>query len=140
MIAATLRSCAFHHMGLAVKDDAAALTYLRALGYETPDEVFDPQQNVHLRLCTAVGRPAVELVRPGHGASPIDSIVSRYNEMIYHTCYETPALEATLAELKQLGLKVLTVSPRKPAVLFGGRHVSFHRIWGVGIVEFLEPA
>jgi methylmalonyl-CoA/ethylmalonyl-CoA epimerase len=139
MNATVLPALTFHHMGLAVKDDAVALTWLGALGYAPGERVFDPLQNVKVRLCTAEGRPTVELVQPGgEGPSPVDQLISRFNEMIYHTCYETADVDATLQAARDLGLKVLTLSPPKPAVLFGGRRVSFHRIQGFGVIELLE--
>jgi methylmalonyl-CoA/ethylmalonyl-CoA epimerase len=138
---APLAGLAFHHMGLAVRDDAAALTTLGALGYAPGERVLDPLQNVYVRLCTAPDKPTVEIVQPGpEDRSPIDGILSRYNEMIYHTCYETLDLEGDLASLGALGLKLQTLAPRRPAVLFGGRHVSFYRIQGFGIIELLEAS
>jgi hypothetical protein len=140
MTAATLAGLAFHHMGLAVKDDGAALTLLGALGYGWGERVFDPLQNVKLRLCTAPGRPTVEIVQPGgEGPSPVDGMISNHNALIYHTCYETDDLGATLAEMKRLGLRFVRISPPTPAVLFGGRRVSFYKVQGVGIIELLEP-
>jgi Glyoxalase/Bleomycin resistance protein/Dioxygenase superfamily len=137
---ATLAGCAFHHMGLAVKDDGPALILLGALGYAWGERVFDPLQNVNLRLCTASGRPAVEIVQPGgEGPSPIDGMISNYSAQIYHTCYETADLAATLAEMKRLGLRLVRISPPTPAILFGGRLVSFYKVQGVGIIELLEP-
>ena len=139
MTAARLQGLTFHHLGLAVRDDGPALTTLGALGYTPGERVFDPLQNVHVRLCTAPDRPTVEIVQPGpDGRSPVDGVISRFNEMIYHTCYETEDLEQTLAGLRGLSLRVLTLAARQPAVLFGGRHVSFHRVQGFGILELLE--
>jgi methylmalonyl-CoA/ethylmalonyl-CoA epimerase len=136
-----LANLAFHHLGLAVKDDTAALVFLSGLGYAPGERLYDPLQNVFVRLCVAQGRPTVEIVQPGEqGASPVDSVVARFNEMIYHTCYEVEDLDAVLAEMKALGLRVQALGERKPAILFAGRHVSFHRIQGVGIVELLEPS
>jgi hypothetical protein len=135
-----LANFAFHHIGLAVKDDGPALVYLKALGYAPGERVFDARQNVHVRLCVLEGQPAVELVQPGpEGPSPVDMIISRFNEMMYHSCYEVPDALKAVEELKALGLRVQTLSPPQPAILFGGRHVSFHRVQGVGIIEFLEP-
>jgi hypothetical protein len=135
-----LKSLIFNHLGLAVKDDQAALTMLGAMGYEAGERIHDPIQNVYVRLCTAEKFPTVEIVQPGggEGKSPVDGVISKYNQMIYHTCYETADLDATLAELRGLGLQVMTLSQRQPAVLFGGRHVSFHMVQGVGIIELLE--
>lgn len=129
----------FHHHGLAVKTDEKALLMLKALGYAIGDKIFDPLQNVHVRLCTAPAHPAVEIVTPGDaGKSPIDSLIAKYDELIYHSCYEVDDLQATLEGLEAKGLRCLCLSERKPAVLFGGRHVSFYKIPGFGIIELLE--
>lgn len=131
----------FHHLGLAVKDDAVALRWLEALGYRCGEKVFDPLQNVHLRLCTSPSHPTVEIVQPPmEGGSPVDGIVSRFNEMIYHTCYEVDDAARVVAEVKGRGLPLVTIMKPTPALLFGGRHVSFYRVKGFGIVELLEPS
>jgi methylmalonyl-CoA/ethylmalonyl-CoA epimerase len=137
--AARLEGLTFHHLGLAVKDDGQALTMLGALGYAAGERVLDPLQNVYVRLCTAPDRPTVEIVQPGPGErSPVDGINPRSNQMNYHTSYAPQDLAPTLAGLHAAGLRVLTLAPRQPAVLFGGRHVSFYRVQGFGILELLE--
>ena len=129
----------FNHMGLAVKQEKDALAMLESLNYSIGERIYDPLQNVHLRLCTAPEHPSVEVVLPGNeGKSPLDSILSKYNELIYHTCYETPDLGKTLDCIEKTGLRCMPLSERKPAVLFGGRHVSFYRIFGWGIIELLK--
>lgn len=125
-------------MGLALPKDTDALLMLKTLGYYIGDKVYDPLQNAHLRLCTSKTRPTVEIVMPGNGAGPIDQIITKYQEMIYHTCYETDDLAATIEAFDAAGLRCLPLTERKPAVLFGGRHVSFYRVVGWGIVELLE--
>lgn len=135
----TLSGLTFHHIGLAVRNDKEALVMLGALGYTPQDRVYDPNQNVYARLCTAPGQPTVEIVEPGdNDKSPIDQLINKYNELIYHTCYETPDLAATLREIEELGLRYITIAERKPAILFGGRHVSFYKVFGWGILELLE--
>lgn len=135
----TLGNLKFHHLGLAVKDDAAALAMLTALGYTPQHKVFDAEQNVFGRLCLSPTQPTVEIVQPGPDSkSPIDGMLAKYSELIFHTCYETPDLAATLAGIEELGLRALPLGERKPAILFGGRHISFYRIIGFGIIELLE--
>ena len=128
----------FHHMGLALKKEEDALKFLNGLGYDEGARVYDPEQKVNLRLCTAEGKPSVELVTKGDEESPLDNILKKFNELIYHTCYETTDLEKTLAAIEAVGLRVLPVSAPKPAILFGGRHVSFYTIMGFGLIEILE--
>lgn len=139
MIPPVLQNLDFHHYGLAVKDDKTALTMLEALGYMPGTRIFDPQQNVYVRLCRAPLQPSVEIVQPGdEGQSPVDNIIAKHNELIYHTCYETPDLRDTLATFEKIGIRAVPLGERKPAVLFNGRHVSFYHIRGWGIIELLE--
>jgi hypothetical protein len=138
MIAPMLKNLKFHHLGLAVRQDTDAIIFLQSLGYSIGEKILDPLQNVHLRLCVSDDHPVVEIVQPGTGKNPIDSIVSKYNEIVYHTCYETADLPETLATIESLNLHCICLSERKPAILFGGKHVSFYRIAGFGIIELLE--
>lgn len=131
----------FHHMGLALKKEEDALTFLKGLGYYEGSSVYDPEQKVNLRICTAEGKPSVELVTKADGEEgPLENILKKYNELVYHTCYETQDLDASLEAMENAGLRILPVSPRKPAILFGGRHVSFYTVMGFGLIEILEQA
>lgn len=129
----------FHHMGLALKKEDEALKFLAGLGYDEGEQVYDPEQKVNLRLCTRHGQPSVELVTKSIEESPLDNILKKYNELVYHTCYETEDMSNTLNAFDKAGLRVLPVSSRKPAILFGGRHVSFYTVMGFGLIEILEP-
>jgi methylmalonyl-CoA/ethylmalonyl-CoA epimerase len=129
----------FHHFGLAVRRQEQAAAFARALGYAIGEAVYDPEQNVHLAMCSHASEPALELIWPGEGKGPIDSLVQRHaSGVIYHTCYETDNLEAALAALSGQGINAVCVSPRKPAVLFSGRKVSFYNVVGMGLIEILE--
>ena len=137
----TLKDLRFNHIGLAIKQDRDALVMVESLGYGIGERIYDPLQNVYVRLCSTPGSPSVEFVQPGdEGKSPIDSIISKHGELMYHTCYETPDLAKTLEFFERAALRCLVLSERKPAVLFGGRHVSFYRIVGWGVIELLEAS
>jgi len=77
-------------------------------------------------------------VTAGEEEGPLTPILKRYSELVYHTCYETKDLEASLKAIKEAGLRVIPVSPPTPAILFGGRKVSFYTIMGFGLIEILE--
>jgi hypothetical protein len=58
----------------------------------------------------------------------------------YHLCYEIVGeTAAALDALRADGTRVVTVVAPVPAVLFGGRKVSFHTVRGFGLLELLEP-
>jgi methylmalonyl-CoA/ethylmalonyl-CoA epimerase len=128
----------FHHLGLALRNDTEALVYLSHLGYTAGEKLYDPQQNVYVRLCTAPLLPAIEIVTPGEGKTPLDPILQRQPEAIYHTCYEVSDVAAYLENLEVGKIRAFCLSPPKPAILFGGRMVSFYRVIGFGIIELLQ--
>jgi catechol 2,3-dioxygenase-like lactoylglutathione lyase family enzyme len=129
----------FHHLGLAVASEKQALTFLSALGYEPGNAVYEPLQRVNLMMCTHASEPAVEIIWPGEGKSPVDGLIRRHAAgIVYHICYSTDDLAGALAGLEGQGIRMLCVSPPQPALLFGGRPVSFYQAAGVGLVEILE--
>jgi methylmalonyl-CoA/ethylmalonyl-CoA epimerase len=129
----------FHHLGLAVPRPDEAVTFLSGLGYDIGNRIFDPEQNVNLVLCRHPQMPAVEIICPGHGPGPIDKFVARHaGGIVYHACYETTDLAASLAAIEAVKLRPLCVSPPRPAVLFDGRAVSFYMVVGMGLIEILE--
>ncbi|WP_322050902.1 VOC family protein [Paraburkholderia bannensis] len=127
----------FHHHGLAVSAPDDACRFLDALGYARGEALYDPLQRVNLALWTHDALPAVEVVWPGEGASPIDRIL-RHGPSIYHTCYATHDAQAWLDAMAEKEIEIVTVSAPTPAILFGGRKVSFHMVYGVGLVELLH--
>jgi len=130
---------AFHHIGVAVRDFTPAREFYALSGYDTGTLVTDPLQQVELLFCTKPGAASVELVRPIDERSPVMNYLKSQTECFYHVCFEVSDLAAALKKVYG-SRRYLCASPRKPAVLFGGRHVSFYYSRGVGLVEFLEPA
>ena|ERR1700730_3942522 len=131
---------AFHHFGLAVSDPEQAFLYLASLGYTEGNSAFDPLQRVNLAMRHHALMPDVEVIWPGDGPSPIDNFVKRTGSMIYHLCYTCPDPTAALSALEAAGIESILVSPPTPAILFGGRDVSFHHISGFGLIEMLYPS
>ena len=129
----------FHHLGLAVSAPEQAFRFLATLGYRDGAQVFDPLQNVNLAMRHHDSMPDVEVIWPGNGPTPIDQMIKRGN-MIYHMCFETDDAAASIAAMEQDGLRVFSLGAPKSAKLFGGVEVSFHRVDGVGLVEFIHGA
>jgi hypothetical protein len=46
--------------------------------------------------------------------------------------------DVSIAALRSKGLRVIPISEKKPAVLFGGRMVSFYNVAGIGLIEIVE--
>ncbi|WP_374690673.1 VOC family protein [Accumulibacter sp.] len=128
----------FHHLGLATRDADKTLAFLRGLGYHTPESVHDPLQRVKLALCEHLVMPAVEVIFATNEAGPLDLILAHQPQSIYHLCFRSRDLVASLAAIKAAGHRTMVVSPPTPAVLFHGRPVSFHMMRGFGLVEIIE--
>jgi len=128
----------FHHFGLAVSRPEPAASFLRAIGYEIGEFLFDPLQNVHLTLCTHPVMPTVEIIHPGAGPGPLDRVLSVRDGLIYHLCYTVDNVTDTIEKLERADMLLFEVTPPKPAILFGGKLVSFYVIDGFGLVEFIH--
>ncbi len=127
----------FHHLGLAVPSPDQAFLFLAQLGYASGATTFDPLQNVNLAMRHHASMPDVEVIWPGEGPSPIDQMVRRGN-MIYHLCYVTDDAAASIAAMEAAGLGIYSLGEPKPAKLFGGVQVSFHRVDQVGLIELIH--
>jgi methylmalonyl-CoA/ethylmalonyl-CoA epimerase len=131
----------FHHIGLAVPRIEDSLPFIRELGYQVGEVVHDPLQKVRLAMCKHASSPALEIIAPESpdARGPVTEMVKKNaSGIVYHMCYSTGDLAATLAAAEAMGLTVRCVSEPKPAVLFGGQKVSFYWIFGMGLIEIVE--
>ena len=117
----------FHHLGLAVRKPEKASAFLKELGYRVGDAVEDPLQNVRLIWAEHPRMPAVELIFPLNSPGPLDSILESRSEIIYHICYATRDMDASLKSLAAAH-RLVDVSPAKPAALRGGPRKSDSRV------------
>lgn len=129
-----------HHFGLAASNPTKAEQLLGSLGYRCGPAIWDPLQKVILRWCEAPGTVPVEIVSPGGITGPLDRILADQPSSFYHLCYEIRVpMQDALDALGAGGARLITVLPPTPAVLFGGRRVSFHMARGFGLLELLHP-
>ena len=130
----------FHHLGLAVRTPNTAKTFLGNLGYQIGEAVYDPAQMVNLSLCTATNFPDVEIIWPGEGEGPLDSMLSKRDGLVYHQCYATDCLNAAIKAMETTGHRVFALTQPTPAILFDGLRVSFYEVVGFGTIEIIDRA
>jgi methylmalonyl-CoA/ethylmalonyl-CoA epimerase len=130
----------FHHFGLAVRDTASAVTVLKGMGYTIGQRIMYLLQNVMLIWCDHEHMPAVELVSPTDTSGPLDNMLANQPELFYHICYSAEDIDSSVTAIRESGVRVLPVSPPKPAILFDGRRVGFYQIKGFGLIEIVEEA
>jgi len=129
----------FHHLGVAVRHPDDAIAFMSMLGYQVGETVFEPEQNVNLIMCSHDIQPSLEIIWPADNNGPVHGLTDLHRAgVIYHICYATDNLVAALSEVEKVGLCAVCVSTPKPALLFGGRKVSFYNVLGIGLVEILE--
>jgi hypothetical protein len=84
--------------------------------------------------------PAVEIISSGpERGGPLEAILREQQGIAYHVCFEVQNSEQAVKSLEEARIRVIPISPRKPAVLFKGKAVSFFQVVGFGLVEFVEP-
>ena len=66
------------------------------------------------------------------------AVTRRASGIVYHACFETGDRAASIAAITAAKLNPICVSEPLPAVLFGGRAVSFYVVVGMGLIEILE--
>lgn len=128
-----------HHLGIAVADMEAALTfYQSALDFVLDSEMFDdPIQRVQVCFLKAKCGAGflIELVKPLESASPVNGYLAK-GIGAYHICYEVDEIEKTLAELQ--AQKCFLISPPVPAVAFTGRRIAWCVTPTKHLVELVE--
>jgi len=128
----------FHHLGLAVQKKEQAVKFLSGTGYQVAQPIYDTNQEVNLIMCTSPTQPDVEIVFPSEKEGPLDNILKSQDSLIYHTCYESTDIDASVRKIKACGLRVVLVSDKKEAILFNNKLVAFYYIKGMGLIEILE--
>ena len=130
----------FHHVGLLTDRPDDAKLRLQRLNYHLSETIFDPLQEVHLCMCDGTnGEPSIEIVTPTQNNISLSGLLKRKNDYMYHVCYTTPSFEQGIKALLINDTdRIVEVMPPKPAILFGGAHVAFYSVSGMGLIELLE--
>jgi len=129
---------AFDHFGLATRSPDKAVAFLKGLGYQPGETIYDPVQKVNLISCPSAQMPSVEVIFPTDESGPLMAILADRSESLYHLCYRSRDLAATLAAMKLAGHRVIQVAAPQPAILFHNKRVSFYLVGGFGLIEIIE--
>lgn len=125
----------FHHIGVACKNLDFETHQFALLGYlpEGPD-FTDKTQGVLGRFLTG-GGPRIELLTSMGEGGVLDPWLKAGVKM-YHLCYETLDLSATIAHLQ--GKRAKLVVPPIPAIAFGGYRIAFLMLPNLFLTELIE--
>ena len=127
------------HVGVAVADLEAALAlHEQAYAMAVVHRETVTEQGVEAVLLD-VGENHVELLRPLSPGTPVGKFLARRGPGLHHVAYRVDDIEATLAKLRDCGLRLLDETPR-PGIR--GSRVAFLHPSSSGSVltEIVEPA
>jgi methylmalonyl-CoA/ethylmalonyl-CoA epimerase len=127
------------HIGIAVADlDAAIALHEATYGMPLVHQETLREQGVEAVLFD-VGENHVELLRPLAADTPVGRFLARNGPGLHHVAYRVTDIEATLAALRERGVRLIDEQPR-----FGihGSRVAFVHPAASGSVltEIVEPA
>ncbi|MDP8966968.1 MAG: methylmalonyl-CoA epimerase [Actinomycetota bacterium] len=100
------------HIGVAVEDiDASLELYEHAYGMTLVHRETVSEQGVEAVLLD-VGENHVELLAATGPETPVGKFIAKKGPGMHHVAYQVDDIEATLAALKEAGMKLIDETPR----------------------------
>lgn len=101
-----------NHLGIATKGiDEALKFWSDALGLENVHTEVVEDQKVRVAMLP-IGESRVELLEPTSDDSPISKFLEKRGGGIHHIAVEVDDIEASLAKLKEQGMRLIDETPR----------------------------
>ncbi len=129
------------HVGIAVADlDAAIAFYRDTFGIASVHEEVNAEQGVReAMLAVGDGSSRIQLLAPLDSSSTIAKFLDRNGPGMQQLAYTVDDVEATSAELRARGLRLLYDEPRRGTA---GSRVNFVHPKDAGgvLIELVEPA
>lgn len=126
-----------NHVAVVVPDIDEALVFWRdALGLELSHVEEVGGQEARVAFLPS-GESEVELVEPTTDTSSVAKHLAKYGPGLHHICFEVDDIEATLARLKEKGVRLIN---KQPTIGAGGRKIAFVHPKSTGgvLVELYE--
>lgn len=126
------------HVAIVVKDlEATIRLYTRMLGFKQIYREIVEDQGVEA-VGLEAGTSIVELLLPLDENSPIARYLGDSPTKLHHTAYRVADIEASLAELKAKGVRLIDERPRRGA--HGNRIAFLHpKATGGVLIELCQP-
>jgi methylmalonyl-CoA epimerase len=126
------------HLGIAVKSLAGAKGIYEKLGLAVSPEETVVQEKVRV-VMVPVGDTRLELLEATSDDSTIAKFIAKRGEGLHHVCIRVPDLAATVAKLKQDGVRLVSDEIKTGAG--GHRYIFIHPQSAGGVLlELVESA
>jgi methylmalonyl-CoA/ethylmalonyl-CoA epimerase len=110
------------HIAIVVPEIDSALNFWQeALGLPLEHVEEIPEQETAVAMMP-VGESEIELVQPTSETSGMAKYMTKRGPGLHHICFEVDDIEATLAELKAKGIRLIN---KEPVIGAGGKKVAF---------------
>lgn len=131
-----MKTIKISHVGIAVEDLGRASKVYEAMGLSVQKVIEVPKQKVRVAFIP-IGESTIELVQPTSPDSTVAAYLEKRGEGLHHLALEVEDIEAALAELQALGMRLVDQTPRQGAE---GRMAFLHpastdRV----LIELVEP-
>ncbi len=125
------------HIGIAVRDLAAAIDAYRKMGLHTSDIEEVKSQKARVAMIR-IGESRLELLEATENESPVGRFIAKRGEGVHHLCFEVEDIVAELKRLREAGIRLVDESPRPGA---GGCMVAFVHPSSTGgvLIELSQP-
>jgi methylmalonyl-CoA/ethylmalonyl-CoA epimerase len=126
------------HIGIAVSDLENSIKSYSKLGFEAVGPIYkDLDRNVCIQFMTN-NSYRIELISTDNQStpSPIENIIKKSRNVMYHFCYIVDDLEFEVARLRNDGFAL--IQSAKPAIALDQKLVAFLFNNETGIIELLE--
>ncbi len=111
---AYLTGLRLHHTAVVVRDiDAAASTYAR-LGITDGERLDIPEQGI-VAIVYHTGHGYLELIQPTDPEGASGRYMAKRGDGVHHVAYAVDDIAATLADLKDRGVRLIDETPRTGA-------------------------
>lgn len=104
-------SLRLHHVGIVVADLDAARRRYETLGFVGGERFDVPEQRI-VAVVYRAGAGYVELIQPIDADGPIARYMAKRGEGTHHVAYAVDDIEAALARLRVLGVRLIDEQPR----------------------------
>jgi methylmalonyl-CoA epimerase len=127
------------HIGVAVADlDAAIALHQQTYGMPVVHRETVEEQGVEAVLLD-VGESHVELLHPLSDDTPVGRFLARRGPGLHHVAYGVEDVDATLAQLREQGVRLIDEMPREG--IRGSRVAFLHPAASGGVLtEIVQPA
>jgi methylmalonyl-CoA epimerase len=125
------------HVNIAAADaEALGKVFTEVLGLTLVEETTVEDQGVRV-LKLAAGETAIEITEPLGEETPVGRFLAKRGPGLHHMAFRVADLEAALARMKALGVRLVDEEPRIGA---GGHRIAFlhPKSFGGVLVELVE--